>query len=136
MLSGIGRAGETMWQQILIVGVGGAIGAVARFGVHSYTQRSLEAFPFGTLIVNVVGCLILGALMLLVEERPDFSPTVRLFLGVGLLGSFTTFSTFGVETIDLLREKEHLLALLSVAGNLGVGLAAVLLGRGLARAIV
>ena len=124
-----------VWQQVLVVGVGGAIGAVARFGVHSWAQRSIESFPLGTLLVNVVGCLILGALMFLVEERPDLSPTLRMFLGVGLLGSFTTFSTFGVETLDLLREREHLWALLSVGGNLFVGLAAAASGRFLAKTV-
>ena len=72
--------------------------------------------------------------MTLVEDRPALSANARLFLGIGLLGSFTTFSTFGFETFELLRDREHLLALLSVTGNLVVGILAVVAGRALVRA--
>ena len=128
------RAEEArVWQQFAVVGLGGAIGAIARYGVSLACLRMLPSFPLGTLVVNVLGCFALGLLMAIVDVRSEFPPTARLFLGVGLLGAFTTFSTFGVETIDLLREKENTLAMLSVTGNLVLGLAAVLLGRGVAK---
>ena len=123
-----------MVQQLFVVGLGGALGAMARYGLSGWVQRQAGTFPLGTMVVNVVGCLILGAMMTLVEDRPALSPNTRLFVGIGLLGSFTTFSTFGFETFELLREREHWLALASVAGNLGIGLAAVVLGRTIIRA--
>jgi CrcB protein len=121
-------------KQIFFVALGGAIGALARWGLAAAIQRPGLAFPLGTLVINVLGCLAIGVVMALVEERASISPETRLFLAVGILGSFTTFSTFGFETIALLRDREHLLAFLSVAGNLGIGLAAVVAGRALVRA--
>ncbi len=123
-----------MATQLLMVGLGGAIGAIARYGLSGWVQRSVDTFPLGTLTVNVLGCLVLGAMMTLVEERSALSPNTRLFLGIGLLGSFTTFSTFGFETLELLRDREYTSALLSVGGNVGVGLVAVVLGRTIVRA--
>ena len=86
-------------------------------------------FPLGTWAVNVAGCLGLGALMGLADTRLGFTPEARLFLGIGVLGSLTTFSTFGYETIELLRASQLGLALANVAGNLLVGCGAVVAGR-------
>ena len=116
---------------ILIVGLGGFLGAIARFGVSSFlAARQGPGFPTGTLVVNVLGCLAIGALMALLELEA-LSANLRLFLAVGLLGSFTTFSTFGYETIELFRDGDYQPALWSVAANLVLGLSAVLLGRAL-----
>ncbi|TDJ68209.1 MAG: fluoride efflux transporter CrcB [Planctomycetota bacterium] len=116
---------------LLIVGLGGFLGAIARFGVSSFlAARPGPGFPFGTLLVNVLGCLAIGALMALLELEA-LSANLRLFLAVGLLGSFTTFSTFGYETIELLRDGAYQPALWNVAGSLVLGLCAVLLGRAL-----
>lgn len=123
-----------MWQQILAVGLGGAVGAIARYLLSALVQRPGWTFPIGTLFVNVIGCLVLGALMTLFAERESTSVQTRLFLTVGLLGSFTTFSTFGFETFVLVRDREVGLAIASVAANVAVGLGAVLLGRALVRA--
>ena len=122
-----------MWQQFAVVGIGGALGAMARYGVSLACLRAMPNFPLGTLVVNVIGCFALGLLMAWVDVRSEFPPTAKLFLGVGILGAFTTFSTFGVETIDLLREKETARALLSVLANVALGLAAVMAGRGVAK---
>jgi len=121
-------------QNLLIVGAGGFLGAILRYGSSQGLHARLETrFPAGTLLVNVVGCLLIGVLLTLVLERESLSEQASLFLVVGLLGSFTTFSTFGYETLDLLRHEEYRHAFVSVATNLGLGLAAVVAGVWLAR---
>jgi CrcB protein len=120
-------------RQIAIVAAGGAIGAVLRFGLSGWLQRLAPHFPLGTLVVNVLGCLAIGVLMTLSEESGKVSVDTRLFIAVGLLGAFTTFSTFGYETFGLLRRGETALALASVAANVLIGLGAVVAGRAIAR---
>jgi CrcB protein len=120
--------------KILVVGLGGFVGAVSRYGLSGLVHRHYRgAFPLGTLTVNVLGCLVIGVLMALVEDRQLFSPNARLFLLIGLLGSLTTFSTLGHETFDLLRDSQFGLALWNVAGNMVLGLVAVGVGRIAAR---
>ena len=118
---------------LAIVALGGALGAVARYEISARVQQRWGggpgAFPVGTLVVNALGCLVLGALMAWVAERAQFAPRTRLFVGIGLLGSFTTFSTFGFETIELARHGKLGGALLNVALNVLVGCAFVALGR-------
>lgn len=117
-------------RELLVVGFGGFLGAIARYSISGWVHRwAGPAFPWGTMAVNVAGCLALGAMMALVEGRGGLSQETRLFVGIGLLGSLTTFSTFGFETLELLRRSELGLALASVGGNLLLGLGAVLLGR-------
>jgi CrcB protein len=120
--------------QILVVGLGGFIGAVARYGITMLVHRCHGgAFPLGTLAVNVTGCLILGFLMPLLER--DVYPNTRPFLLAGLLGSFTTFSAFGQETLALLRQGETTHALQNVAANVVIGILAVAAGSAAARAL-
>lgn len=90
-------------------------------------------FPWGTLAVNVVGCFAIGLLMGVVEGRGGVGGELRLFLSMGLLGSLTTFSTFGYETVALVRDDHIGLAAASVAANLVVGLVAVVAGLALGR---
>ncbi len=114
--------------QILAIAGGGAIGAVLRFwvstGVYSITGRS---FPYGTLVVNVLGSLVMGFLYIWLIEKFADGTTLRAFLVIGLLGAFTTFSTFSIETLNLMMAGQHVRALgntlLSVV--LCVGAAAV-----------
>ena len=121
--------------QLLIVGMGGFVGAVARWGTGGLIQRVAgESFPAGTMAVNILGCFFLGLLMALVEVRESIPESMRLFIGIGLLGSFTTFSTFGNETLELLRSGSIHLALVNVIVSVVVGLGAVWLGRCLAQA--
>ena len=123
-----------MLREILAVGAGGFCGAIARYAVSGWVHRLAGAtFPWGTLTVNFVGCLALGAMMGLVDARLALSAEARVFLGIGILGSLTTFSTFGYETVELLRRSEMGLALGNVAANLALGCAAVYAGRLLAR---
>jgi CrcB protein len=119
-----------MAQQILLVGLGGCIGSVARYLVATWVQsRSGSLFPFGTLAVNVLGCLAIGALMALAVERESLSPNLRLLLVTGVLGGFTTFSAFGYETLALVEiERRPLLALANVAVEVVAGLAAAWAG--------
>ena len=118
----------------LAVGIGGCLGSIARYWLSGAVHRYLNGgFPYGTLVVNVLGCLLVGCVVGLVEYRQLFGPNVRLFLTVGILGGFTTFSAFGYETFALLRDNQHLLALANVAANVVTGVAAVLAGWFLAK---
>lgn len=116
--------------RILLVGVGGFIGSILRYAVSGYVQqwsKSVE-FPYGTLAVNLIGCLVIGFLSQLAETHGVFTAESRAFVFVGVLGGFTTFSSFGNETMNLLREGESLLALANITAQLVLGLSAVWLG--------
>lgn len=118
----------------LLVGFGGFIGSVARYalgGLVQHVSRSVD-FPYGTLAVNLVGCFIIGFLSQLAETRGLFTPETRLLVFIGILGGFTTFSTFGNETLNLFRDSQFWTALGNVAANVILGLALVWLGRTLA----
>jgi len=122
--------------KLLIVGAGGFLGAISRYVLSGMVHRWVPgAFPIGTLCVNLMGCFLIGALMTLVTDRKLFTPEARLLFGVGILGSLTTFSTFGYETVELLRGGESRLALLSVAANVVLGVTGVILGRFAMRAL-
>jgi len=115
--------------KLLVIGLGGFLGAVARYGLSGLVQRQTNAsFPTGTLAVNALGCLVIGCLMCLVEEREFLTPTARLFLLVGLLGSFTTFSTLGYETFEFLRAGDWRMAAVNTLANVLLGFVAVMLG--------
>jgi len=117
--------------KVLLIGMGGFIGAILRYAVGGAIQGLSKSalFPIGTLGVNVMGCLVIGLLSYLVEFRSMFSVEVRVFLMIGLLGSFTTYSTFGNETFELMRESGYLPALINMGAHLVLGLLAVWLGR-------
>lgn len=119
---------------ILAVGGAGFLGAVARYLATGWAHRLLPAtFPYGTLLVNVVGSLLLGAVFALGTERAVLDPLTRTAIAVGFLGSFTTFSTFSVETLNLLREGSLALAGANVVANVVVCLGAAWLGLILVR---
>lgn len=121
---------------ILIVALGGAIGSVARYKLSGFIlQHTIDwRFPAGTFAVNVVGCLVAGVLAGLAEKHDYFSADVRLLLFTGLLGGFTTFSAFGLETLFLLKRGEVLVAGANVVLSVVAGLAALWLGLGMASA--
>lgn len=98
---------------LLLVALGGAIGSVARYKLSGLVlHHTIDwRFPAGTFAVNVLGCLVAGILMAIAEKGDFFTPDIRLFLFTGLLGGFTTFSAFGVETVHLLRRGELNVAL-------------------------
>ena len=126
-----------MTRQFLIIGViglFGAFGAVSRYAVGVTVFRWLgEGFAYGTLVVNVLGCFLLALLAHLGTTTDLVSPELRLVLGVGFLGAFTTFSTFGYETLTYLEDGDWVLAAANVVANLVFGLVAVWAGLTLAR---
>ncbi len=116
---------------VMIVALGGALGSVFRYLLGAWTQalsKSID-FPYGTLAVNLLGCFLIGFLAQLAEVRGAFTSETRLFVFIGVLGGFTTFSSFGNETVNLLREGWTLNALANVGANVIVGLLLVWLGR-------
>jgi fluoride exporter len=117
--------------KILLVGIGGFLGSILRYLLGGYAQQLSRSvsFPYGTLAVNLLGCFVIGLLAELAEARGVFSAESRALVFVGLLGGFTTFSAFGNETMNLLRDGETLPALANVAAHVVIGLAAVWLGR-------
>jgi CrcB protein len=118
-----------------VVGVGGFTGSVLRYWVSGwvYALDASPRLPWGTLAVNVIGCFAIGLLGGLAESRGLFAATTRLFLLIGLLGGFTTFSTFGYETLALLREQAAARALLNVTLQLTLGVGAAWFGLTLSR---
>jgi CrcB protein len=121
--------------ELVLIGLGGFVGAIARYGLSGLVHRFWETFPAGTLVVNVLGCLVIGALISLVEERQLFAANTRLFLQIGLLGSFTTFSTLGYETFELMQSGDYWLAGINVAANVVLGIGAVAVGMITVRAL-
>jgi len=117
----------------ILIAIGAALGANARYIIGVWAGSRLGAnFPYGTFIVNIAGSFILGFLLTLGTEKFQISPETRLLLAVGFLGSFTTFSSYAVESMNLWREAGLWQGLLNVAGNNLVGLMAALLGASLA----
>ena len=120
--------------QALAIGIGGAVGSLLRFWmstwVHSFVGRG---FPYGTLTVNVLGCLVMGVLFVLFTERFSDSTVLRAGILIGVIGGFTTFSSFSIETFNLIEQGAHLKALANAAGSLvlciGATWVGVIIGR-------
>jgi CrcB protein len=121
---------------VVLVFVGGGIGAAARYLVSGLVHRLAgPAFPYGTLAVNIFGCFAIGFLASMVEERFLINSSARTFLGIGVLGGFTTFSTFSFETLQLVRDANFLPALLNISLSVVGGLSAAWAGMALGRLI-
>ena len=119
---------------LLAVGTGGFFGAAGRYGMSLAVRRVVgpTAFPWATFGVNLLGCVAIGALSsMLLERQPPPPEALRLLLITGLLGAFTTFSTFGLETLPLLRDRHMGLATAYVTGSVALGVAGVAIGRAL-----
>ena len=120
--------------QLLLVLLGGGIGSAARYLTGVWiTERLGAAFPWGTLVVNVVGSFLIGLIATLADERDRLGPDLRLFLVGGVLGGFTTFSAFSLETLRLLDGRQPLRAVLNVLGSVVLGFAAAALGIAVGR---
>ncbi len=119
---------------LLLIGMGGFIGATLRYTLSGLVQSLSKStqFPFGTLAVNLVGCLLIGALSYLAESYNTFSPETHSLVFLGFLGAFTTFSTFSSESLTLLRDGQNLLSYLNIGIHVLFGLGAVWLGRAMA----
>lgn len=122
---------------LLFVGAGGGLGAISRYIISGLVYRMLgtSAFPYGTLTVNVMGCFLIGFGGGLMESRQLFTPEARLFVFTGMLGGFTTFSTFGYESFNLARDGQMTGVLLNIGLHLLLGLAAVWAGNLLSRLV-
>ncbi|HEV8593237.1 MAG TPA: fluoride efflux transporter CrcB [Pyrinomonadaceae bacterium] len=118
-----------MDRNILLVGLGGFIGSILRYfvSVLAATQIS-SAFPFGTIIVNVAGCFLIGVIFALSEKGNVLTPEWRVFLTTGFCGGFTTFSTFSYESMRLLQDGQFLFLALNLTLSVAVGFAATYLG--------
>jgi CrcB protein len=118
-----------IWQKLAWLALAGAIGTLARYGLSGLAYRICgTAFPWGTLVVNGVGCLLFGLVWTLAEERFLISGQTRLILLVGFMGAFTTFSTFAFETGQQLRDGEWLYMFGNIVAQNVLGLGALFLG--------
>jgi CrcB protein len=126
----------TTAQKILLVALAGAIGTLARYALGGAVQRVTPAsFPYGTLVVNVAGCVLFGVVWALAEERLMITPETRTILLVGFMGAFTTFSTYAFETTAFLRDGQWATGAANLLAQNLLGIAALLLGLVLGRAL-
>jgi CrcB protein len=113
----------------IMVALGGAIGAIARFGLGAYVgNRWGTRFPYGTFIINISGSFLVGLILTLLTERSHWSPNWRYLIPVGFIGAYTTFSTFEYETLRSLQDGQATVALLNVVLSVVLGFVAVWLG--------
>jgi len=113
----------------LIIGLGGFIGAILRYWISGWIQSGVVTFPLGTLGVNFLGSLLLALIMYTSEYRGFFGMETRIFLTIGVLGSFTTMSTFSFESMELLEQNQYMLFGLNLVGTVTICLLAVYLGK-------
>ncbi len=122
--------------RFFIIALGGAIGSLVRYVISGLDYRiSMGVFPVGTLVVNVTGSFMIGCVWSFVE-RFAVPPNIRQFILVGILGGYTTFSTFSLETFNLIREGEYRIAVMNVVLSAVIGVGAVLLGYMLSRVLM
>jgi fluoride exporter len=123
-------------QNYVLVFLGGGIGAAARYWAQGLVyQKWGTAFPSGTLLVNIIGCFLIGFLMSTLEDRFILYPSLRIFLTIGILGGFTTFSSFSFETMALMRDGEVFYASANIFLSVGVCLAGTWLGSTLGKLV-
>lgn len=127
------KAGGTLLT-FMSIGLGGFLGAISRYILSGWAHSALGArFPFGTFLVNVLGSVLLGFVYTLSIDRGGFSPELRMAITVGFLGSLTTFSTFSLETFNLINDGSIYLSALNIMINVTFSIMAVILGVELAR---
>ena len=121
----------------LFVGAGGFLGSIARYLLSGWVQRAAQDswLPYGTMSVNLLGCLVIGVLAGLAQSRGILTPNSRAFLLVGVLGGFTTFSSFSYDTVGLFNDGRTLAALLNIAGQVILGITATWLSYHLVQRI-
>ena len=113
---------------VLLVGLGSFIGGISRYLVTLFVQNKfLSSFPYGTLAVNIIGCFLIGVIYGF-SDRGSMNPEWRIFLATGIMGGFTTFSSFSNETVSMLRDAQYGFAMLYVSSSVVIGLLATLGG--------
>ena len=123
-------------QKVFLIGLAGLVGTLGRYALSGVIARHFgETFPTGTLLVNVAGCFLAGFLFYLLQERFLVSQTTRTVVMIGLLGGFTTFSSFGLQTFTLLKDGEFWFAAMNIVGSNLLGLLMVWAGYTLARVV-
>ena len=122
-----------MGREIILVAIGGGLGAVGRYAVGGWLGRGDSAFPWHTLAINVTGALLIGVLMGASTDRALIGPDWRLFLGTGVLGGYTTFSTLAYETVRLMEQGFLVPAALNMFGTGVAGIVAAVVGMLLGR---
>ncbi|MBK16291.1 MAG: fluoride efflux transporter CrcB [Chloroflexi bacterium] len=120
---------------IIIIAVGGAIGTISRFGLNQLFLDQNGGNTISTFIANSTGSFILGFLIAYISLKPEWPPEIKLFLSIGILASYTTFSTLTVSTIYMIENGEIIKALINVSGSILVGLIAAYLGIILGRSV-
>ena len=123
-------------QKYLLIAIGGALGSIARYWVGSAIgSRMGVRLPFGTLVVNITACLVIGFTLTWLSDRAELNPAWRYLVAVGFIGAYSTFSTYEWETLSTLRSGAFALASVYAVGSLVVGLAATWCGAALAEAL-
>ncbi len=123
-------------QKYLLIAVGGALGSIARYWISStIASRAGLKFPYGTLVVNLTACLVIGFTLTYLGKRADLNPAWRFLVPIGFIGAYSTFSTYEWETLSTLRSGAFALAALYAVGSLILGLAATWGGAALAEAL-
>lgn len=111
----------------LLVGLGGFIGAVLRYLISLIPIKNPESFPINTFIINIIGAFVIGCIAFAVSKNENIDPKLLLFLKVGICGGFTTFSTFSLETAELIKSGSVVIAIIYVIASIAVGVLAVML---------
>ena len=119
---------------ILLIAIGGALGSVARYLFSTFVLRATGSlFPLGTFAVNIVGCFVFGLIAGAAEQRVALPPQMRAFALIGVLGGFTTFSSYAYESVSLLRDGQFLWASINVAGQVVIGVVGLAAGFAITR---
>jgi CrcB protein len=125
-----------MWSKLALIAVAGTVGTLSRYWLSGLIHRMFGSdFAYGTLAVNVIGCLLFGLVWALAEERMAIPVVARTVILVGFMGAFTTFSTFAFETMNYVKDNQLMLAFLNVAANCILGFAAIVSGVWIARVL-
>ncbi|MBO5388112.1 MAG: fluoride efflux transporter CrcB [Lachnospiraceae bacterium] len=109
----------------IVVGLGGFVGAICRYLIGLIQVNEVTTFPIKTFLINLIGCIIIGIITVAVTKNDSLNPHLILFLKVGVCGGFTTFSTFALETADLIKAGSPLMALLYMIGSVLVGVGVI-----------